>query len=168
MFLRNKDYVVFKIRYYASEYILNKYGPSHRQHWERAKLSNEFFWKLFEFVTKKSSSHFMVEHMCFTQESACEELEYEHDIIRSTNEGIYYYLIPVNNKNLITWVQKNTFPLPTTIVKKARLGYKTEQNDKMYWRNQSKKFTEEQRHKEFIRNNTRKVLFEKKNENSRK
>lgn len=170
MFLHNKDYVVFKVRYYASEYILNKHGPSHKQHWDRARFGVEFFWKLYEFVTKKSSSTFMTEHMLYAQESACEELEYDYGgIMRHSREGDYYYLIPINNTALIEWMHDNIFPLPYKILRKAKLGYHSTQDDTMYWRNTARKFTEEQKQKQFERENTRNVLIEKhKNGNSGK
>jgi len=165
----HNKYAVFKVTYYASEYILNKYGPGHKQHWERAKHHNEFFHKLFEYITKKKFDDFIQEYMFLHQECMLEELEQDYGVIRETHEGSYYYLIPIENTTLINWINNNVAPSPCTRLIKPRLGYDRTVNNKRFERDKAKKHTEEFLHKQFIAENTRNVIIEKyKRGNSRK
>lgn len=157
-----KDYIVFKVRCYASEYMLNKYGPSCSQHQHRAKQNGEFFWKFFEFTTKKNSQTFIKDHMCFTSESAIEELEYDHNILRQDREGSKIYFIPVEKTEIIAWVKNNLNSLPFKILKKTFIGFHYKVDDKLYWRKQGLQFSKEWEEKIVLIENTRKVLIEKK------
>ena len=158
--IKCKDYFIFKLRYYADKRVLDRFGPSHPQHWERAKLSNEFFWDFFEKVSGKNMRDYHREYMLDTVKCAKEELEETHGIYRFQLSDAYYtYLIPKIYPEIFEWVLLN-IKSPHKILQRASVGFVNKQTSN-YERTQSKKFTEKFKHDMFVRENTRKILFEK-------
>lgn len=162
--IKCKDYFIFKLRYCADRRILDRFGPSHPQHWERAELSIEFFWNFVERVTGKKQSYWYDEYMTFTQECATEELATDYGIFRFLlSAGCYTYFIPLKYKEIIDWVVPN-IRSPYKIIKKASVGFVNTDKNCRWYRDNGKKFTEDWKQKMFIRENTRNILLEK-NEN---
>lgn len=156
------DYFIFKLRYYADKRILDRFGPSHTQHYERAKLSHEFLWALVEKVTNKKEEYWHQEYIFNSVECALEEIAETHGIHRWVFRDAYYtYFIPKEHIEIIEWIKLN-IKSPYKILKKSSSGYVAEAKDLQYHRNASKIHTEEFKHKIFVSENTRKILTEKK------
>lgn len=164
--LKCKDYFIFKLRYYADKKILDKWHTtfSHvpKQHMERARLSNDFFWNLIEKITGKNKNEWYSTYMFDTNDCALEAMEETHGIYRwLLTEGYYTYFVPKQHTEIIEWVKLN-IKSPYKILKRSSTGYVEFNKNHYQFRHNSKKRTEIFKHKIFIEQNTRKVLLEKK------
>lgn len=58
------DYTIFKIRYYADGINVRKgkFDGDDKQHWERAKEYNSFFWKMIEKVTNQNFDYWCIHY----------------------------------------------------------------------------------------------------------
>lgn len=164
--LKCKDYFIIKIRYCADKKALDKWlrtlSHAPKQQIERARLSNEFFWNLTEKVTGKNQNEWNSTYMFDTHDCVLETMEETHGIYRwLLTEGYYTYFIPKQHIGIIEWI-KLYIKSPYKILKRSSTGYVEFNKDYYHFRNNSKKRTEIFKHKIFIEQNTRKVLFEKK------
>jgi len=159
--IKCKDYFIFKLRYYADRSVLDRFGPSHPQHSERARLSSDFFWAFTEKVTGKKQDVWYAEYMFGTRECATEELAADFGIfIFLLSEGCYTYFIPLNHKEIINWIIPNIHS-PYKILKKTSVGFVNTDKNQRWKRDRGKKFTDDWKQKIFIQENTRKILVEK-------
>lgn len=62
--LSASDYTIFKIRYYADGINVSKgkFEGDDKQHWERGKEYNSFFWKMVEKVTNRTFKDWIKEY----------------------------------------------------------------------------------------------------------
>lgn len=154
-----KDYFIIKVKCYADRRILDQFGLSHPQHWERAQLSLDFFWALVEKVTGENQNYFFEKYMFNTMDCAKEEIQDTHNILQYDIESHYLYFIPKEHKKIIDWIIEN-IKSPHKILKKTHTGYRIQDTD--YRRKESLLQTEKFKDKIFIAENTRNVLIEKK------
>lgn len=160
--LKCKDYFIFKFRYYANKRILDRHGPSHKQHWERAEQSHRFFWIFFEKATKVTEDLFREKFVFGSEECALEELIEKCGIYRfNIGEGFQTYVVPWKHIELINWL-KSTLKKPHRIVTRASFGYVNVKAASTYQREKSLEMTKDFKHKCFIAESTRKILIEKK------
>lgn len=159
--LKCKDYFIFKFRYYADKKILDKYGPSHKQHWERGEQSDIFFWTFFEKATNITEDVFREKFMFRTLECGYEELKETCGIyIFTICEGYYTYAVPWRHTELINWI-KLKLTEPHQIVTRAHFGYVNIKATSSYQRNKSSERTDEFKKARFIEESTRRILIEK-------
>ena len=144
-----KDYFIIKLRNYADASLLkkwekerdvNEFAPLPKQHYERARLHNEFFWKFIERITGKTDNEWFSKYMFEPSECAQEEVHETHDIMISKGEGWITYLIPIKYPELIEWVKANV-NVPSKTLKKFNLGFWRYRNISKSQREQSIAFT---------------------------
>jgi hypothetical protein len=161
---KSKDYRIFRIRYYADRKILDRFGPSHPQHWERAREFNKFIWQFIEHVTGKNHSYHLHIYMIETQECVFEDLIESHGILTIQIGGEFEILIPLKNPELIKWMEDNT-TLPLRTMKRTSTFYLghilSTAHKNTHNRERSMEFTAARLQEWFIAENTRNVLIEK-------
>jgi len=138
-----KDYVIFKIRYYADKKLLDRYykDPNHRdkgypdQHRERAEAYNKFKRDLFSFVAKVSFYDYVRKYGIGSWDCMREELWADHDIFINDGATNCIMYVPVNNVELVEWVTDslNNNILPWKTLKRASLFF-LRFNTKETWR----------------------------------
>lgn len=170
--LKCKDYFIFKFRYYADKKMLNRWHadrglqepvniPILQQHYDRANLSIDFLFNLAEKVTGKNKKEWYSKYMFSTIDCILEEMQETHGIFRwEFSEGYHTYLIPIRHVEIIEWV-KPQIKYPHKILKRSSFGYIPTDENTNYHRISSENNTKSFKHKIFIAENTRKVLFEK-------
>lgn len=159
--LKCKDFFIFKFRYYADKRILDRHGPSHEQHWKRARESNIFFWNFFEKATNIKEGSFHENFMFCTRECAYEELIEKCGIyIFAICEGFYTYAVPWKHTELIDWINSK-LTKPHQIVTRACFGYVNIKAFSTFQRDKSSERTKEFKKLLFIEESTRKILVEK-------
>ena len=157
---RPKDFTIFKIRYYADGINVRKgiFSDSNnteqkRQHWERAKEYNSFFWTMVEKATGHPMVYWATQYFMSASECAREELFDRHTIYIPECEEHYYWFIPNSKTELIEWVKTNC-QLPYKIVK--RCSYSSNlNNEKTTWRRKQAE--------EFRKNTIEKVMSQQPN-----
>lgn len=124
--LTNKDFFIVKLQNYADRYLLNKWrnngstGPFPQQHYDRARIHSEFFWKLVEHVTGKDMHYWYINYMIYTIECAQDEMHELTGLRRLEGEGWYTYYIPKTNPELYEWFMINN-PCPFKILKRGKM-----------------------------------------------
>jgi len=163
----SKDYCIFKIRYYASDYLLKKWregAAQPKQHYYRAEQLTKFKWELIKKITGRTHNYYWKLYMVETTECVFDELVEFHNVLTLDNEKYFLLLIPVKKKKLIEWVKENV-KLPYIILNKTRsyfyferLKHNVSNNGR---RERAKQFSEKRLLKWFKEDNTRKLLIEK-------
>jgi hypothetical protein len=139
------NYHIFKIRYFASDYLLKKWhngGKQPKQHWERAKQITEFKWKFVEKVTGISQTEWLYNYQSHTIECAMDYVMENNDIhVLLNNSKFIYILIPKEDEELYQWMV-NTIENPYELIRRMQFDYFSDMDIK--WRREwSKKLTEE-------------------------
>lgn len=125
MVKKSKDYIIFKIRYYADGINVRKgvFGDKEdemqrKQHWYRANEYIKFFWSMFEKVTNIDHTYYSKKYFLSSMECAVEELFEKYDILIPDAEEYYYWFIPKKEHVFIEWIHNNC-TLPFKIVKRS-------------------------------------------------
>jgi hypothetical protein len=125
--LKCEDYFIIKIRYYASEYYLNKFHNNDvagliKQR-EAAENHTKFFWDFIEKIAGKQN--YYEKYYYNIKECVLEEIHETYGIIIIEGEVYYKYFIPKNNKNsqLIDWMVEN-IKNPFAVLRKTNVGFR--------------------------------------------
>jgi hypothetical protein len=120
------DYNIIRVRYYADEYRLKKYGLDDKktllQHRDRARDANDFIWKLAEKLSGKDSMWWHMTYMFSASECFEEYLEFDEKILVSHQEGWKTYYIPKEREDVFQWFKDNLIN-PYKVVKKTYITY---------------------------------------------
>jgi hypothetical protein len=123
--LLTKEYIIIKVRYYASPYLLKKYrvdGVIPKQQYLRAKASNELFWNLVQKALYKSSVDYFKAYYNLGSDCAQDDLYEELKIARFDTESSYVYLIPKHKPDIAGFLinEANRLKLPVKVLKKIK------------------------------------------------
>jgi len=141
--LSASDYTIFKIRYYSDGINVSKgkFEGDDKQHWERGKEYNSFFWKMVEKVTNRTFKDWIKEYSFYPSECATEELFEKYKIYIPESEEFYYWYIPNTMTDIIEWI-KSDCKLPFTIAIRAPYNRVLSERQPTTWRrDKAREFT---------------------------
>jgi len=157
--MKQSDYNIIKVRYYASDYLLKKWhdgGEQPRQHWDRALHINKLFWDFVKLITGKEHEYFMYKWMLDTKDCVIEYLFENYNIIIDNKEKYYFFFLPKSMEKEFEWIQKNS-KAPYKILKRKSVEHYSRCITN--WRREdSEKFT---KNSTFYKHYTRQIKLKK-------
>jgi hypothetical protein len=135
----NKDYFIIKLRTYASPYYLKLWHEKNsviglKKHHEAAAKHQDFFERLYEYITKSKYNDLFFEYGLSLGDCAREIIDSDYGIILNRGEAWQTYVIPKEKTELISWFMDNIGDIPYKILKRSRIILDFHKPNSTFWR----------------------------------